>query len=301
MSYRIRREEHPGKAISRILCEQIDKAVYRLHHFKDPNADAVHRVRVGCKKIRAVLRMVRPRIGDRYQSENAWFRDTARKLAALRDAGVMVTTLEHLQIHSGKPMIHEDFLWVRERLQEQFRTVLQDTDREHRVTEVIEALRQAGNRLLAFEMPVNDFDGLKPGLKKTLNRAAGSYEQALDNPSPPTMHEWRKRIKYHMYHTRVLRDVWSRPMKGYAKSLNQLSDLLGETHDLDIFRMHLAEQENTFGGDNRMEQLLRMIDYRRDCLRQDALTIGAKVHAEKPKRWCKRMQAYWAAWHSART
>jgi CHAD domain-containing protein len=62
----------------------------------DP-AEAVHEARKDMKKLRSVLRLVRPVIGDSvYRQENRRFRDAGRILSDARDAKVRSTTLEQL-------------------------------------------------------------------------------------------------------------------------------------------------------------------------------------------------------------
>ena len=50
-----------------------------------PEPEKIHQIRKRCKKLRAVLRLVRPGLSEFYASENAFFRDAARVLSPLRD------------------------------------------------------------------------------------------------------------------------------------------------------------------------------------------------------------------------
>src|SRR4051812_47783318 len=58
---------------------------------------AVHETRKRLKRLRALLRLVRPAIGEGvYARVNAAFRDTAKRLAAARDAKVLADTLDEV-------------------------------------------------------------------------------------------------------------------------------------------------------------------------------------------------------------
>ncbi|WP_153558836.1 CHAD domain-containing protein [Roseimaritima sediminicola] len=77
MSYQIKREESLEQAVRRIACEQIDKAVAELDDPRLSRPQAVHQLRKRCKKLRGLLRLVRPAMEKTYAKENACFRDTA--------------------------------------------------------------------------------------------------------------------------------------------------------------------------------------------------------------------------------
>lgn len=49
------------------------------------------------KKVRALLRLVQPEMGDAYREETGTLRDAGRKLSELRDASSVIESLEKLQ------------------------------------------------------------------------------------------------------------------------------------------------------------------------------------------------------------
>ncbi|NJM55271.1 MAG: CHAD domain-containing protein [Verrucomicrobiae bacterium] len=80
----------------RIGVAQIDAAIGHLHSDADLAA-IVHSTRKCMKKLRALLRMVRPGLSTGvFERENARFRDIARQLSDLRDSHVLVATLDAL-------------------------------------------------------------------------------------------------------------------------------------------------------------------------------------------------------------
>ncbi len=46
------------------------------------------------------------------------------------------------------------------------------------------------------------------------------------------MHEWRKRVKDLWYHVTLLQDAWRPVMSALADEAHELSDRLGDEHDL---------------------------------------------------------------------
>jgi len=86
MTYELDPEQPLDAEVRRIATELIDHAVAQIdgtktapheaiHH--DVHHEAVHEVRKDCKKLRGLLRLVRPAVPKLYTHENAAFRDTA--------------------------------------------------------------------------------------------------------------------------------------------------------------------------------------------------------------------------------
>ena len=109
---------------------------------------------------------------------------------------------------------------------------------------------------------------------------------AARHPRPEHFHEWRKRVKDHWYHIRLLEDVWSDVMGGFASSLKQLEDWLGTDHNLEVLRGNVAGEA----------ALLHLIDRYQGELRERALRMGRRIYSERPSRFLTRMECLWDAW-----
>ena len=96
MSFCLMAAESVEDGIKRIVSEQIAQAIKEIDNPRLKRSEAIHEVRKHCKKIRSVLRLVRPQFEEIYQFENAWFRDTAKGIAELRDAEAIIETYDSL-------------------------------------------------------------------------------------------------------------------------------------------------------------------------------------------------------------
>ena len=78
--------------------KEIDAALGELTgDHRGARDEAVHEARKSLKKVRAVLRLVRPVVGEKgYRRENTCFRDAGRPLSVARDAQILVQTVEQL-------------------------------------------------------------------------------------------------------------------------------------------------------------------------------------------------------------
>ena len=98
MAYRLRRTDASvEKAVRRIALEQIDREIAKIERDED-RAEVIHDVRLCCKKMRGLVRLIRPAFSG-YERENSDFRDTARLLSGSRDAKVLHDTFEMLVGH----------------------------------------------------------------------------------------------------------------------------------------------------------------------------------------------------------
>ncbi len=295
MSYRIGQDEAAAAELSRVIREQIDKALAELTDRDLPRAEVVHQVRKRCKKIRAVLRLVRQQLGD-YTERNHLFRDLARSLSAARDTAAVIETFDDLIATFKKPLDTESAAAVRQGLAAQRDDVVQErVDIDRRLAEAYETLEAARGDYEAPLFEGSGFDALAAGLGKTYKRAQRAMDEAYDQPSTEAFHEWRKRVKYDWYHTRLLQDAWPRVMKARRKALKRLADLLGDEHDLAVLAELLGEDPERFGGQRQVQAMLGVIDRRRNELRRKARPLGKKAFAEKRKRLVKRIGKYWRA------
>ena len=98
MTFELKPDESLRRGIRRIARKQMDLALEELTGAHAGGRDqAVHEARKAFKKVRAVLRLVRPVIGEAaYRAENSCFRDAGRPLTEVRDAKILIETLDGL-------------------------------------------------------------------------------------------------------------------------------------------------------------------------------------------------------------
>jgi CHAD domain-containing protein len=302
MPYRIKRAEAIPKAVRRIAMEQIERARNELRGEDLEAAEAVHQARKRFKKLRALLRLVRPAMkSKRYKAENRLFRDLGRRLAVARDNQVLLETLDALaDAHNGEPGAEElsalrDVLVSRQEAQREG----DGRDLDSRMIEVAAALDRYPARLEGWSLGARGFAALGPGLKRSYRQGRKAMRKARKTPGDAQFHEWRKRVKDHWYHSRLLQGQWAELMKPHARELKRLSDLLGDDHDLAVFRETVASLNASPLSDAGRRSLFTLVAQRQEQLRNAAHDLGARVYAESPKRFTQRWRAYWRAWRPA--
>jgi CHAD domain-containing protein len=119
---------------------------------------------------------------------------------------------------------------------------------------------------------------------------------AYEERSPESFHEWRKRVKYLWYHMRILRPIWDDVLDELADSIHDLSDYLGDHHDLTELKILVQDKPEWFDDEREHSLLLGLIERRQTELEAEARTVGMRVYSEKPKAFTRRMADYWVAY-----
>lgn len=300
MAYRFKSSESVEEGVQRAAREQIDKAVAEIDDPELDRHEAVHQVRKRCKKIRGLIRLVRPQFESTYDRENAWYRDAARRLSYVRDAHSIIETLHQLMDHFDEQIDPDGFAVIDQRLATRRDEVAQDeVGLQERLAEFRRRMVEGRERVAAWRVSDKGFDAVEGGLLKTYGRGCAAMAEAFAHPSAESFHEWRKRAKYHWYHLRLVRPIWEDPMKARRDEADLLADLLGDDHDLSVLRATLLEQPEDFGGEDTLPAVMGLIAQYQAELRQRAELLGLRLFAEKPKRLASRFRAYWAAWEKA--
>lgn len=298
MAYRLEADEPISEGIKRIILERLDRAINDL---VDPSIDrdeGVHNSRKSFKRIRAALRLVRDEIGaDIYKRENICIRDCSRLLAAARDSLVMVETLDALTDYYTQQLPPHAFAGVCEKLLDRYQIISQHVLYESKVIEQVAAtLQEARERIIDLPIKCEDFSALNTGLQRVYRRGRRAMAKAYADPEAEAFHEWRKRVKYLWYHLDILEMLWPSLLDNLANELHQLSDYLGDDHDLAELRHILIENPRLFSDNRELLALVTLIDQRRSELEAAARPRGERIYFDKPQAFVNRITAYWEAW-----
>lgn len=336
MGFRFKQTEEVEAGVRRIAREQLDSALGELAELNgcgdnerevsgngssrtrsdgagvDEDAggvdETVHSGRKRCKKLRGLLRLVRPSLGKRYRVENVRFRDAARSLSTLRDSKSNCVAFDSLLQHFRHEIRPDAFAPLRQRLACDEASAAADRFEQYGVSDrgrlfdaFAEAMREGQEALDEWSLKEDGFDAIADGLRLTYTRGREAMSDAYSTPSPESFHEWRKRVKYHGYHLRLLQSAWSPVLKRQRKAVDELADLLGDDHDLSVLRDTVigCDGEADALPESTQETVLGLIDRRQLQFRSQAEPLGARVFAEKPSALVDRIGGYWQAWRGS--
>ena len=297
-TYRLKDSESPPAGLERIAHGRIANALDELRgKGSDGFAESVHEARKDLKKLRSVLRLVREELGDDlYRRENERFRDAGRLLSGARDAEVKLETIGALRKEDGD-------MPTKKTLRNYIRVLESERD-EHSADHA--ELERAATEIEAGSAAIQDWDLerdswelISPGLTRAYRRGRNRFRDSQQDPNVENIHEWRKRVKDLWYHLRILQPVWPELLEETADQAHQLSDALGDHHDLAVLADDARDRRDRFKSETDLESLLAAIERRQDQLLSRALALGARLYAEKPKAFTDRLQGYWSAWRTS--
>lgn len=296
MEYTLQPAESVSDGIKRIVDGKIERAIEHIDGTDDPH-ETIHEVRKRCKEIRAAVRLVRP-VLPTYKRENVQYRDAARRLSELRDAHAAVETFDdHLgPAAEARDAVDEATLAdIRAALVDRRDVMAAEQSVEQRLSEVRADLIEGRRRVPDLPIATDGYDAVAGGVRKSYRRARNRMEEAYEDPTFEHFHEWRKRIKYHRYHCRLLRRVWVDPMKARRAELKRLSDVVGNENDLAEFAT-MMHDESLFAPETRTALAEVVVAKRSECHRRGR-PLGERLFAEPPDQLVDRFGAYWEATH----
>jgi CHAD domain-containing protein len=292
VQFQLKPNESVRRGLIRVTARELDNAQAELRS-NGREDDAIHEVRKSLKRARAVLRLIRDELGDEaYHRENLAFRDAARPLTEVRDATVLVETLDALV--ANEPA----FAKVREALLRSRQTVGKRALADGRAAAVVaKALGVALARLPAWTIR-EGWPALGTGLERVYRAGWRALAAASREPSVARLHEWRKQTKYLWHALQLIEPAWSASEKGLGELAHQQTVLLGEDHDLAVLRRLVRAAPRTYGGPSVVRNLVTVIDRRREGLQELAFTLGRQLYVDSPKVFTKRIGGYWKTWRA---
>jgi hypothetical protein len=270
-----------GDGFLRIAREQIGKAIAGAENSAESPERRVHEARRRCKKLRALLRLVRPDFAA-YDAENGFVRDAARGLAQARDMRVARGTLVELMQWAGRPIEAELGGGA-------------DVEVEG-LTRFAEQMRSLEARSPEWQVGRIDIDTLARGLKQTYQRGRWTRRLAEKHRTDDAFHEWRKYAKYHWNQLGLLEDCAQDVLPSAHKSAGDLAELLGLHHDLAVLDELLAATPEALGIEVDVGFAREAAARRQQEHEAKIAALGLQVFAETPRALKARFAAYLEGW-----
>lgn len=275
-------QEGAASGVRRIALEQVQAALVEAQDLSDPE-ETVHSLRRRCKKLRGLLRLIKPQF-KHFAAENAAVRDAATRLAGSRDAAVMIKTLEGLRQDDANLPISA----VRERLRANSE-MARHNDVEALVTDFGQSFEALAGRIPDWTIRGHGFDSLAEGLHDNYQRLRHGMVAAENSNDPVEFHEWRKAAKYFWHHLSLLSGCAPAVIKPYRDGVAELESTLGEHHDLAVLNEFIGKLD-----DPSVPSIEMTARQKRDRLGRHALSLGRQLAAEKPGPLVTRFRRYWS-------
>lgn len=278
MNFCIETKETLPKAIRRIAAEQLNLASDETSARK-VSANSIHCARKAIKRTRAVLRLLR--CGDHdlaTRREDRALGDAGRLLAAERDVHVQWAALECL------PMCGDNGVCdlLRKKLKKA-EAGLEPKKAEH-IGRFNEAIKAAQERVA--EWPSGDLDKkqLASALEQSYRRARKRFKRVCEVVTATKLHSWRKAAKAFWYQLQLMEAFASKRMQRLAEQAEELTDYLGDDHDL-----YLLSRELAGASDSDSLSVREELRKRRSKLQKRALKVARKTFDLAPSEFHKQI------------
>jgi CHAD domain-containing protein len=200
--------------------------------------------------------------------------------------------------HSGIPTQALDLDRVRLALRHEYGEVRQRVLKEGQTLALLAAsLRAARARAKHWPIGRRGWAVLGAGVQRIYRNGRAAFAVVQDDPSPEHLHEWRKQVKYLWHQLQVLQPIQLGQLTTLADQAHALANALGDDHDLTVLAHTFLEKPEQFPDRATMQTLADLIACRRALLQEQAMTLGHRLYADKPRLFVDRLQAYWRAWH----
>lgn len=229
MAFRFKLNEPVEKGFRRIGLEQIERAERQLSASESLEV-ATHETRKSLKRIRALLRLAQPGLGDTiYRAENARFRDIGALLSSARDSDVLLETVTKLETLPGEvasaalAAVKKLILDARERSQ---------PARSEGTREALEKLTAAKKKFRRLKLEPDDFSTIERGIAQSYRRGRHAFAAAYADGADEAFHEWRKSVQQHWRQMALVSRAWPAFFEVRVEAARALSQILGDDHDL---------------------------------------------------------------------
>ncbi len=285
--------------VKRLLLEQTDSALRHLTDSQQTVDKRVHEVRKCFKCLRGTLRLVRDEMpAATYAQLNVRFRDLGRQLSWVRSSAVLPETLLTLQKRFPEHLSSQESKLLLTRLHAWHEQVYERVQPEQLFLQFVPPLQQTRAQLAALPLEADRFPAA--GMRRVYARGRRAMLRCQQQPSVETFHDWRKRVKYLRFHMRMLTPVWPAAFACLNREWVALSDLLGLNHDLADFQHSLQRNTQFFAPPAIWTPALNLSQVYRRQLEAQSLDMGARLYAEKPGAFVRRMESYWRVWSKVR-
>jgi CHAD domain-containing protein len=278
MAY-VLRHKRLGAEVRHVIDRQLEGALTALRT-RPADAAPVHDARKRIKKVRAVVKLLREGLGRHYRLENDCLREAGRRLARLRDTDAIPAALAALR-KKHAAITASDVHAIAHGLTLERRQAWADVGSV--VVQAARTIGQINERLPRRAERAGSRAVIADGVVRGYRRAQEAFEALTIDAASDAFHAWRRRVKEHWYHVRLL-EPWHAPFIRRARQLWTLESLLGDDHDLAVLATMLVGHPKRFGGEMPSAVVLGCIQQEQRKMRTRACKLGKRLFAGKPDR-----------------
>jgi CHAD domain-containing protein len=257
----------PGESLAEVIRAFATALRNDIENVYDHTATRIHDIRVGTKKLRALLRLGSGAVGD-LDPASVRLRAIRQAFSGTRDAEVMRQRLTELFPDDTEAALRE------------LRLEVPETEPPLPREAALQLCDELDGILAAIDFARLTRPGLVESATRSHRRARKLLRRCLKNPDDDVlMHDWRKRTKDACYHAMALGRV--KAMQKRIAALDALAEKLGEFHDLAVLGSRAAGHD----------LISTVVENRKVAVREECFAAAKKILRRKPSAFRKKLAA----------
>lgn len=292
MAYRLNPAQPVAEEVRRVAAHQFTLAVARLTSAGDGTPDgSVHTARRHVKKVRALIRLVRPVLGRRYRDVDRRLRAVNRILAPIADAQATAAMLPGVVWRRGGDLPADLVARLRDSVTRRESMAYEDAALNDAFGTTAALLRAECDAIGEWRLRHNGFRAVARGLESTARKSRRAMRKALAGSRVDDYRTWRQLAKYHWLQVRLLTARCGGGLDLDERRLEALDGYLGDCRNCAILREVLTS-DSQLDRTDAARGLQAVRRYERQ-LRRCARRIGTAIYDETPKDFVRRVERLW--------
>jgi CHAD domain-containing protein len=279
---------HSLRAIARYILADARGAVEDRQRIE---AVAVHDFRAAMKCWRAYLRLIEPFLPPDDRRWRTEARDLARMLAGVRDVQAALDAAADAEQHTASHRLSsQSWNTLRARLEavrSSGETASLTTAMRKRISGPLD---RAEARIERWPLDDIAFSQVATSLADGYRRAKHLIPEDWRAASAHDLHELRQRVVVHRYQMEIVEPLWPRLGETWVRQAQKLRNRLGSYQDLAVLARFAEPHQPLAPWRSRLHSV---ITQRQAQHVASARRIAARLFAEKPKAFRKRLETMW--------
>jgi CHAD domain-containing protein len=278
MAFKFKKTQSLAENLLRLYKKGAKKVVLALD--QSGGLPGIHEARKEIKRLRAVLRLLRPEMSGRdCRRAMRPLRKAAKLLGPPRDARVLLETLNQLGSRFKGALPQKSLAHLKNMLVENCETARTQFAGNHAARRVCRFLKKSQKRARKISLKRKSRRRLEQNLGKSFAGSRTAFENAQAGQSPENFHEWRKRVQDVRNQIELLD---SRKEISLTSDLKDLSQILGREHDIFMLREFVEAHYAGRAQKLKIRPLNESLKSFEEKLQVTALTRGTTFYGESP-------------------